>query len=91
MIRETLKARLIEQTNEARTGAQIINLDEQHARENHTSNLDKLHELAESHCRDLAHRVIVLVRQQLDSPSFFQYDASLVRDGSTFQVSLMHN
>jgi hypothetical protein len=45
-------------------------------------NITRLHDLAESYCRDLHPLVINIIRRQLDSPSFFQWDASLVRNGS---------
>ena len=50
--------------------------------ERQETNVNKLLQLAESHCRELHTRVMQLIRQQLNSERFFQYDASLVRDGS---------
>jgi hypothetical protein len=49
----------------------------------HTS---KLLAIAEAKCLDRAREVMVLIKQQLNSESFFDYDASLVRDGSQYII-----
>ena len=45
--------------------------------------IDNLLQIADTNCRDLFPRVMKLIKDQLNSPTFFQWDASLVRDGST--------
>lgn len=47
-------------------------------------NVQKLYDQSESHCRNLHQGVMRLIAGQLESPTFFQWDASLVRDGSTY-------
>ncbi|CCO30677.1 hypothetical protein BN14_04707 [Rhizoctonia solani AG-1 IB] len=42
--------------------------------------LTRLHSIAEGKCQDVAGQIVTLIRRHLGS-SFFQYDASLVRDG----------
>ncbi|KAG9124802.1 hypothetical protein FRC07_010200 [Ceratobasidium sp. 392] len=42
--------------------------------------LTRLHSIAEGKCHDVAGQIVTLIRRHLGS-SFFQYDASLVRDG----------
>ena len=43
-------------------------------------NLTHLHDIAESKCQDIALKVMSIVRRHVGT-SFFEYDASLCRDG----------
>lgn len=79
VIREFLKQRLLSASGEG-DGPHIVDPDSQQAI--HRSLLH-LHTIAESKCLDVAQHVVSLVRRHLGS-SFFEYDASLVRDGCFF-------
>jgi hypothetical protein len=51
--------------------------------------VDNLLQIASDNCQELFPRVTKLITQQLDSPTFFQWDAALVRDGSTYPHILL--
>jgi hypothetical protein len=86
VIRETLKEKAIEEAKAARV-PQVFAVGEP-LPERQPTNVNKLLELAESHCGQLHKRVMQVIRQQLNSERFFQYDASLVRDGS--KLAFLH-
>jgi len=52
------------------------------ARHQQRKSVDNLLQIADNYCHELFPRVMKLIKQQLDSPTFFQWDAALVRDGS---------
>jgi hypothetical protein len=52
------------------------------ARQQQRKRIDNLLQTADNYCHELFPRVMKLIKQQLDSPTFFQWDAALVRDGS---------
>jgi hypothetical protein len=79
VIREFLKQRLLSASGEG-DGPHIIDPESQQAI--HKSLLH-LHTIAESKCQDVAQHVVSLVQRHLGT-SFFEYDASLVRDGCFF-------
>ncbi|KAF9520147.1 hypothetical protein BS47DRAFT_846376 [Hydnum rufescens UP504] len=82
VIRETLKEKAIEEAKAARA-PQVFAVGES-LPERQPTNVNRLLQLAESHCRELHTRVMQVIRQQLNSERFFQYDASLVRDGTFY-------
>ncbi|ELU40099.1 fungal zn(2)-Cys(6) binuclear cluster domain-containing protein [Rhizoctonia solani AG-1 IA] len=61
-----------------RDAAFIVDPDVSH--EPLLAKLTRLHSIAEGKCQDVAGQIVTLIRRHLGS-SFFQYDASLVRDG----------
>ncbi|QRW17673.1 Fungal Zn(2)-Cys(6) binuclear cluster domain [Rhizoctonia solani] len=77
IIRESLKQRMIEHRR-TRDAAFIVDPDVSH--EPLLAKLTRLHSIAEGKCQDVAGQIVTLIRRHLGS-SFFQYDASLVRDG----------
>ncbi|CAE6412034.1 unnamed protein product [Rhizoctonia solani] len=77
IIRESLKQRMIEHRR-TRDAAFIVDPDVSH--EPLLAKLTRLHAIAEGKCQDVAGQIVTLIRRHLGS-SFFQYDASLVRDG----------
>lgn len=79
MIREFLKQRLVTASGDG-DGPSIIDPDTQQTT---FDSLVHLHAIAESKCQDIAQHVVFLVRRHLGT-SFFEYDASLVRDGCFF-------
>ncbi|KAF8590449.1 hypothetical protein K439DRAFT_87429 [Ramaria rubella] len=78
VIREFLKQRLVSVLDG--DGLYIVETDSRQAT---LASLDHLHTIAESKCQDVAQHVVSLVRRHLGT-SFFEYDASLVRDGCFF-------
>jgi hypothetical protein len=81
VIRETLKKRMVEQRGGSPTTGAYVHEAEANL-EVHLATTTKLHTIAQDKCHDIARHVITIIRRHLGS-SFFQYDASLVRDGST--------
>ncbi|KAF8509550.1 hypothetical protein JB92DRAFT_3083744 [Gautieria morchelliformis] len=79
VIREFLKQRLVSASGES-DGPNIVDADSQQVTLN---SLIHLHMIAESKCQDVAQHVVSLVQRHLGT-SFFEYDASLVRDGCFF-------
>lgn len=79
VIREFLKERLVSASGDG-NGPKIIDSEDQEATFN---TLVHLHTIAESKCQDIIQHVVFLVRRHLGT-SFFEYDASLVRDGCFF-------
>ncbi|EUC65044.1 fungal zn(2)-cys(6) binuclear cluster domain protein [Rhizoctonia solani AG-3 Rhs1AP] len=77
IIRESLKQRMIEHRR-TRDAAFIVDPEVSH--EPLLAKLTRLHAIAEGKCQDVAGQIVTLIRRHLGS-SFFQYDASLVRDG----------
>ncbi|KAF8604613.1 hypothetical protein BDV93DRAFT_507541 [Ceratobasidium sp. AG-I] len=77
IIRESLKQRMIEHR---RTRDAAFVIDPEVAHEPLLAKLTRLHSIAEGKCHDVAGQIVTLIRRHLGS-SFFQYDASLVRDG----------
>ncbi|KAG9098658.1 hypothetical protein FS749_003326 [Ceratobasidium sp. UAMH 11750] len=77
IIRESLKQRMIEHRR-TRDAAFVVDPDVNH--EPLLAKLTRLHSIAEGKCHDVAGQIVTLIRRHLGS-SFFQYDASLVRDG----------
>ncbi|CEL55161.1 hypothetical protein RSOLAG1IB_01169 [Rhizoctonia solani AG-1 IB] len=77
IIRESLKQRMIEHRR-TRDAAFIVDPEVSH--EPLLAKLTRLHSIAEGKCQDVAGQIVTLIRRHLGS-SFFQYDASLVRDG----------
>jgi hypothetical protein len=45
------------------------------------SDLIHLHDIAESRCHEMSPRVLSLIKRHVNTPAFFEYDASLCRDG----------
>jgi hypothetical protein len=79
VIREFLKQRLVSASGESDRPS-IIDADSQQVT---LKTLSHLHMIAESKCQDVAQHVVSLVQRHLGT-SFFEYDASLVRDGCFF-------
>jgi len=79
VIREFLKQRLVSASG-AGDGAYVVDA---HSIQQRVNSLIHLHAIAESKCHDVAQHVVSLVRRHLGT-SFFEYDASLVRDGCFF-------
>ncbi|KAG8746510.1 hypothetical protein FRC10_004644 [Ceratobasidium sp. 414] len=77
IIRESLKQRMIEHRR-TRDAAFVVDPEVNH--EPLLAKLTRLHSIAEGKCHDVAGQIVTLIRRHLGS-SFFQYDASLVRDG----------
>ncbi|KAG8768721.1 hypothetical protein FRC12_005401 [Ceratobasidium sp. 428] len=77
IIRESLKQRMIEHRR-TRDAAFVVDPEVTH--EPLLAKLTRLHSIAEGKCHDVAGQIVTLIRRHLGS-SFFQYDASLVRDG----------
>ncbi|KAF8308774.1 hypothetical protein DL93DRAFT_2086567 [Clavulina sp. PMI_390] len=87
VIREVLSQKLNEEPASPPQEAFISELDESGqppSADARAKNLQNLHDLSESYCRDRFPRVMELVTHQLGSPTFFQWDASLVRDGTFY-------
>ncbi|KAF8329731.1 uncharacterized protein EI90DRAFT_3290006 [Cantharellus anzutake] len=85
VIVEAIKERWIKH-GQTRSEARIENLDDPNERP-FTSNVKRLLELAETHCHNLHQHVMKIIHNQLESPTFFQFDASLVRDGTFYAGS----
>ena len=82
VIREFLKQRLVSASGSS-DNAHLAYTDSRQASFNSLSSLIHLHTIAEAKCQDIAQHVASLVRRHLGT-SFFEYDASLVRDGCFF-------
>lgn len=77
VIREALKQRLVDC---CKSGETAVFPDGSVIRSPRMTQVTQLHSLAENKCQHFAHLVINIARRHIGS-SFFEYDASLVRDG----------
>ncbi|TDL27284.1 hypothetical protein BD410DRAFT_762036 [Rickenella mellea] len=84
IIREALKQRLVAFSD---ADGSLYN-EGDIARNPRMAQVIRLHTIASSKCHDAARHVVALVRRHLGT-SFFEYDASLVRDGCFFAGFLL--
>ncbi|KIJ44214.1 hypothetical protein M422DRAFT_30390 [Sphaerobolus stellatus SS14] len=81
VIRELLKQRLRAlKTGEGAIGPSVIDLE---TRIESINTISRLHAIAEAKCRDVVQHVLTMIRRHVGT-SFFEYDASMVRDGCFF-------
>ena len=86
VIREALKQRtVVHPTCDRNLGATLPNSSPRSAQLDAATRLLKI---ADARCHEVVRRVVVIIRQHLGTP-FFEYDASLVRDGCFFAGFLL--
>ncbi|KAI0705833.1 hypothetical protein BC835DRAFT_1445328 [Cytidiella melzeri] len=84
VIRESLQKKLVSSpTPSARTMDTVAD-----APSNALGHLAVMHEQAKARCHAVARKVVAVIKQNLGT-AFFQYDASLVRDGCFFAAFLL--
>ncbi|KAF8275264.1 hypothetical protein EI94DRAFT_1560073 [Lactarius quietus] len=86
VIREALKQRTVVHPNRDRSLS--IALPNSSPRSAPLDAATRLLKIADARCHEVVRRVIVIIRQHLGTP-FFEYDASLVRDGCFFAGFLL--
>ena len=86
VIREALKQRTVVHPNRDRSLS--ISLPNSSPRSAPLDAATRLLKIADARCHEVVRRVIVIIRQHLGTP-FFEYDASLVRDGCFFAGFLL--
>jgi hypothetical protein len=86
VIREALKQRTVVHPNRDRSHS--ISHPNSSPRSAPLDAATRLLKIADARCHEVVRRVIVIIRQHLGTP-FFEYDASLVRDGCFFAGFLL--
>ncbi|KAG8964367.1 hypothetical protein FRC03_001851 [Tulasnella sp. 419] len=89
IIREKIYERIVRKRGaNVPNGAYISDPEYAAIIEDQLRDLHHLHEIAESKCHDVAGKVMTLINRHLNTP-FFEYDASLCRDGVYYCGELM--
>ena len=86
VIREALKQRTVVHPSSDRSLS--IALPNSSPRSAHLDAATRLLKIADARCHEVVRRVVAIIRQHLGTP-FFEYDASLVRDGCFFAGFLL--
>src|SRR5216684_2382500 len=86
VIREALKQRTV--VHPTCDGSLNIALPNSSPRSAQFDSASRLLKIADARCHEVVRRVVVIIRQHLGTP-FFEYDASLVRDGCFFAGFLL--
>ncbi|KAI0282211.1 hypothetical protein BGY98DRAFT_1121989 [Russula aff. rugulosa BPL654] len=86
VIREALKQRTV--VHPACDRSLNINLPNSSPRSAQLDTAARLLKIADARCHEVVRRVVVIIRQHLGTP-FFEYDASLARDGCFFAGFLL--